>query len=315
MNFDVNAATILKVRHGSHAYGTNIETSDVDVKGVCIEPIPYHIGFLHKFEQHIREAHKGHDHDLVIYSLKKFAKLAADCNPNIIEVLHVDDSDVLFSNRFGDELRENKDLFLSKKARHTFAGYAHAQLKRIKTHRAWLLNPPKEPPSRKDFGLSETSKVSKSELGAFDAMKEDEHKELSKEALQLFTRERAYQNMVTQWKQYNNWKQSRNPARAELEEKFGYDTKHGMHLLRLMRMCKEILETGKVVVKRPDAEELLNVRFGRKTYDELIEEAEKLDKECDVLYLMSNTLPHKAPLEKLDELVVNMTWRFLCDPS
>src|ERR1044072_8096814 len=141
MNFDLDARTILKVKHGSHAYGTNVVTSDVDVKGVCIEPLSHQLGFLHSFEQHELMASRGHSHDLVIYSLKKFAKLAADCNPNIIEVLHVDDSDVLFIDEFGDRLREIRDEFLSKKAKFTFSGYAHAQLKRIKTHRAWLLDP------------------------------------------------------------------------------------------------------------------------------------------------------------------------------
>lgn len=35
----------------------------------------------------------------------------------------------------------------------TFLGYAMAQLKQIKTHRSWLLNPPKSKPLREDFGL------------------------------------------------------------------------------------------------------------------------------------------------------------------
>ena len=311
MNFDVDSRTILRVKHGSHAYGTNVATSDLDIKGICIEPGRFHHGFLHTFEQHILEASKGHEYDLVIYSLRKFAKLAADCNPNIIEVLHVDDSDVLFIDEFGETLREHKDEFLSRKARHTFAGYAHAQLKRIKTHRAWLLNPPKEPPSRKDFGLPEQMKVSKSEMGAFENLAEkDEIASLSKEALQLYTRERAYGNMVMQWKQYQNWKATRNPSRAELEEKYGYDTKHGMHLLRLMRMCREILRDGKVLVKRPDAEELLSIRFGQKSYDDLVSEAESLEAECVELYETS-PLPHKPNREALDDLVVNMTVKYL----
>lgn len=309
MNFDVKERTILLVRHGSHAYGTNVATSDEDFKGVCIEPTAYHLGFLHSFEQHERMANKGHDADLVVYSLKKFAKLAADCNPNIIEVLHVADEDVIEMDRFGQTLRERANLFLSKKARHTFSGYAHAQLKRIKTHRAWLLDPPQAPPSRKEFGLPEERKVSKGELGAFQALGA-EVEVLPKEVVTLFTREKAYQAKVTQFKQYLNWVKTRNPARAELEAKFGYDTKHGMHLLRLMRMCKEILMGQGVVVRRPDAEELLAVRRGEKSYDELIEEAERLDRECGELYETS-PLPHKPNREALDRLVVDMTQEYL----
>lgn len=311
MNFDVLSRTILRVRHGSHAYGTNIATSDLDVKGVCIEPMTHQLGFLHTFEQYERAASKGHETDEVIYSLKKFAKLAADCNPNIIEVLHVDESDVLHMDEFGEELRSHKDDFLSKKAKFTFSGYAHAQLKRIKTHRAWLLNPPAALPSRKEFGLSESSKISASELGAFEAsIQQGIEIEMPKDVLTLFVLEKRYHSAKVQFEQYENWKKTRNAARADLEAKYGYDTKHGMHLLRLMRMCVEILETGKVLVKRPDREELLQVRAGAWEYDRLIEEAEALEQKCDKLYLTSEALQKEPDRNFLDELVVDMSLRY-----
>lgn len=313
-NFDVEARTIYKCVHGSRAYGTSTPTSDLDVKGVCIEPAAYHLGFLSRFEQHERMQSKGNDHDLVIYSLKKFAKLAADCNPNIIEVLFVDDADVLFIDDYGDELRDNRKLFLSKKARWTFAGYAHAQLKRIKTHRAWLLNPPKQPPTREEFGLPATNKVSKSELGLFEnSLQKGTEITLPKDVYTLFMKERTYLQAVTQWQQYENWRMSRNPARAQLEAKFGYDTKHGLHLIRLMRMCKEILTTGEVLVKRPDAEELLRIRAGDMSYDALVEEAETLEAECAALYETSTVLPKTPDLHKLDKLVVSVTESYLAN--
>lgn len=311
MNFNVEQRTILLVRHGSHAYGTSVPTSDLDVKGICIEPLEYHLGFLHKFEQHESMGSKHDDIDKVIYSLKKFANLAADCNPNIVEVLHVSDSDVLALDEFGEELRANRNAFISKKAKHTFSGYAHAQLKRIKTHRSWILNPPSSPPTRKAFGLSEERNISQSELGAFDASIEKGHQvTLPKEMLTVYTREKAFQAAKLQYDQYVNWVKSRNPARAELEARYHYDTKHGMHLLRLMRMCKEILATGQVIVKRPDAEELLRVRNGFLSYEELVEQAETLEKECDVLY-QTSTLPHQPDRNKLDQLIVSMTQRYL----
>ena len=334
MNFDVDKHTILLVKHGSHAYGMNTPTSDLDVKGVCIEPKEFHFGFLHTFEQHERQAAKGHPQDLVIYSLKKFAKLAADCNPNIIEVLHVDDSDVLKIDSFGERLRAMRDSFLSRKARWTFAGYAHSQLKRIKTHRKWLLEPPKAPPSRADFGLSEVSKVSKSELGAFDSLmggvrgeRCDEcdpsfgcfdgtapcakkpaslEVEIPRELMTLFTREKQYQASKTHYDQYQHWKKTRNPTRAELETKFGLDTKHAAHLVRLMRMCKEIMTLGKVIVKRPDAEELLSIRAGAWTYDQIVEYAEKIEAECALLY-ESSVLPYKPDFVAIDAAIIAMT--------
>lgn len=311
MNFDLEKRTILFVRHGSHAYGLNVPTSDEDFKGVCIKPKECYFGFTQKFEQMEHMGSKSDGVDRVIYGLQKFASLAAECNPNIIEILHVDDSDVLKCDEFGEQLREHRYDFISKKARFTFAGYAHAQLHRIKTHRKWLLDPPKCAPDRKQFSLSETTKVSKSELGAFDSLLDQGIEvELPKDVITLFTREKAYQAAKTHYDQYVNWTKTRNPARAELEGNFGYDVKHGMHLLRLMRMCKEILLTGKVHVKRSDREGLLAVRRGDRIYDSLIEEAERLEAECAALYETS-LLPREANRAKIDEMIVDMTERYL----
>lgn len=250
--------------------------------------------------------------DKVIYSLDKFASLAIDCNPNIIEVLHVAEEDVLVCTEFGEALRAIKDDFLSKKAKFTFAGYAHSQLKRIKTHRSWLLDPPKAAPSRSDFHLSETSKVSASELGAFEAsVREGIEVELPKDVLTLFTREKQYQAAKAHYDQYCNWVKSRNPARAQLEAQFGYDTKHGMHLLRLQTMGVEILRDGVVNVKRTnDREKLLSVRHGQVSYDQLVEEAEALEAQSEELYKTS-TLRKEADRKKVDAIIIDLTERFL----
>jgi predicted nucleotidyltransferase len=314
MNFNVNSRLILKIKHGSHAYGLNVEGSDLDVKGICIPPKEYYFGFAKNFDQHIEESSKGYPEDLVIYSLSKFAKLASECNPNIIECLYGDDEDILFINEYGEALRSFRDNFLSLKARYTFAGFAHSQLKRIKTHRNWLLNPPKQPPSRKEFGLSDQHKVSKSELGAFDAlMDKQQFADLSNEALSLFSRERAYKNMATQWEQYQNWKATRNPVRAAMEAESGFDRKHGSHLIRLLRMCHEIMDLGKVIVRRPDREELLAIKNGQVSYEALIQEAEELEAKCAVLYETSQALPKHPDINKIDAFVVDLTERYLSE--
>lgn len=312
MHFDVQKRTILLVKHGSHAYGTNVEGSDEDFKGVCIKPKECYFGFTQKFEQFEHMGSKSDGVDKVIYSLDKFAALAADANPNIIEVLHVADKDVLSMDEFGEQLRAHRYDFLSKKAKFTFSGYSMAQLKRIRTHRKWLLDPLKCPPMRKEFGLSEMSAVNKSELGAYDAMLSQDsiEMELPKDIITLFTREKAYQAAKTHYDQYVNWTKTRNPARAELEAKFGVDTKHAMHLVRLMRMCKEILTVGKVIVKRPDREELLAIRRGAWSYDQIVEHAEQLDAQCTALYETS-LLPREPDRAKLDTIIVEMTDRYL----
>ena len=295
-------ATILLVRHGSQAYGTSTPESDLDVKGIAVPPQRYFTGFLYRFEQ---AEQKKPDPDLTIFDIRKFMQLAADCNPNIIEVLWVDDADILYEDPWGKWLRQHRHEFLSQKAKHTFSGYAIAQLKRIKTHREWLLNPPDHKPERKEFALPETTLVSKDQMGVIQKFEERGNCDLSAQfggtVMDAYRRERSYHNALTRWTQYETWKKTRNPARAALEAKYGYDCKHGMHLVRLMRMCREVLATGRVLVRRPDAEELLTIRNGAWPYEQLVEWAERQDQEMDEL-VKTSPLPHAPDRVALDRL-------------
>jgi predicted nucleotidyltransferase len=297
----LNMRTLFLTRHGSHAYGTNTPTSDLDVKGVCVPPREYYHGFVNHFEQ----AEFRKPLDAVIYELRKFFSLAADCNPNIIEVLWTAESDHLYMSGMGDDLLSARELFLSKKARYTFAGYAHAQLKRIRTHRNWLLYPPKTKPDRKEFGLPEFNKVADKEQMAAAAYLNEHGYGYGTNFQDLVEREKQYKVAMVQWDQFQTWQTNRNAARHELEAKYGYDTKHGMHLVRLLRMCEEILRDGTVHVKRPDAEELLTIRNGAWSYDQLIEWAERQDAKMDELYKTS-PLPREPDRHSLDLICMEL---------
>lgn len=292
------SSTVLLVKHGSHAYGLNTPESDLDVRGVAIPPREYFLGFLKKFEQA-----EFKPPDTTIFDIRKFFQLAADCNPNIIEVLWVDDADVIYENWVGKYLRHFRTQFLSKKAKYTFSGYAIAQLKRIKTHRKWLLSPREERPTRTEFNLPETSLLSADMMGAIQSVLEHggSESQYSENVMEIYQRERAYHNAMTGWQQYQNWKKNRNPARAALEAKMGFDGKHASHLVRLMRMCREILERGEVVVKRPDRDEILAIRNGAWTYDQLIEWVEKQDADMSAL-LETSKLPQSPDRVYLDGL-------------
>lgn len=95
---------------------------------------------------------------------------------------------------------------------------------------------------------------------------------------------------------YWTWKNNRNEVRSELEEEHGYDTKHAMHLVRLLRMGKEALEEGVLKVKRPDAEELLAIRHGAWTYDQCVSYAEEMDNLIRGDLYKNTSLPKKPDL-------------------
>ena len=265
--------TILEVLHGSRAFGLDLPSSDTDYKGIFVAPRSWYHGYLPTPEQLELSA------DHVLYEIRKFLKLAAVANPTVFEILWADDGDQSVITPVGNYLISKRDMFLSKKVAKTFGGYALSQLKRIKTHRRWLLEPPQKKPTRADFGLPEKPLISKDQLGAAETLLEDgrlSNDSLTPNFLAILNGEQRYRKTHKEWSQYQQWLKNRNPARAELELQYGYDTKHAQHLIRLMRMAVEILSTQRVLVKRPDREDLLEIRSGKWTYEQLIEHATKL---------------------------------------
>lgn len=100
-------------------------------------------------------------------------------------------------------------------------------------------------------------------------------------------------------------KSKRNPARLELEKKFGYDTKNAMHLVRLMTTCKEILANGELLVRRPDASTLLKIRDGEWSLEHLLAWVEASSLHIEEI-CKSSTLPDKPDYIALNNLCVEI---------
>ena len=78
-----------------------------------------------------------------------------------------------------------------------------------------------------------------------------------------------------------------------------------MHLVRLLRMCREILETGQVNVRRKDAAELLAIRNGAWSLKELVQYAEQEDLELDQVAAKSY-LPDQPDMKEIDRRCVEI---------
>lgn len=293
---------IYETVHGSRAFNLQRLDSDLDLKGIIIGPRDWYCGYLEGPEQIIC----GSDH--CRFEIRKFFRLAASSNPMALEMLWTDPAHHVLVTPAGEKLLANRQLFLSRRIRETFAGYALSQLKRIKTHRHWLLHPPQREPVRADFGLPDRTLISPDQLGAEEALhtqKISGLNELSPNFLDILNREKQYRQVHREWEQYQTWLKQRNPQRAALEIQFGYDTKHAMHLIRLLRMAIEILETNHVEVYRPDREELLAIRDGAWKYDFLIEQCEWLDSRIEAAAARS-ALPAEPEGDAINRLCVSI---------
>ena len=110
---------------GSHAYGTETDNSDLDVRG-CAMNSKSEILCGENFEQ-VTDIQT----DTTVYSFTKLIHLMTDCNPNTIELLGLRPEHYLYLSDTGRELIEKRKMFLSRKAIHSFGGYATAQFRRL----------------------------------------------------------------------------------------------------------------------------------------------------------------------------------------
>ena len=107
-NENLGSNIILLGFGGSHAYGTNNENSDVDIRGVATRTTRS-ILTGSDFEQVVDV-----DTDTTVYSLDKIVKLLCSCNPNTIEMLGLKPEHYIYLSDAGKKLIENRHLFLSK---------------------------------------------------------------------------------------------------------------------------------------------------------------------------------------------------------
>lgn len=131
--------TILLSKTGSHAYGTNMDDSDVDYKGVCIPPINYFLG-LNVFNEYNNSGGKNFkntkdDKDISIIHIVKFVKDALKGVPNNIEILFTREEDIVKKTHLGQMLIDNRHLFLSKQIKQKFGGYAKSEKSKLINNR------------------------------------------------------------------------------------------------------------------------------------------------------------------------------------
>lgn len=132
------AGEILRTVVGSGVHGIAIPgTDDHDEMGVFVEPPEAVVGLRGPVEHYVYRtqpegARSGPgDTDLVMYSLRKYLRLATKGNPTVLLMLYAPAEAVLGTKPLGEELRALAPAVLSQRAVHRFVGYLTAQRERL----------------------------------------------------------------------------------------------------------------------------------------------------------------------------------------
>jgi predicted nucleotidyltransferase len=296
--------TIFKAVAGSRLYGTSTEKSDYDFLGVCLDTPENLIG-VHRFGQFDKI---GEGDDLTIYAVSKFLGLCAKNNPSIVDVLFTPKEFWLHHTNDWQVIYENRHRFLSQRSIKAYIGYAYSQLSRIERHRKWMEHPPEEP-ILEDFGLMLVSTrtgaqriepiPSRYTIGEWRKIIKRGTVYRKQDKTRLVAR---YHQEERNWKNYQTWKEKRNPERAVLEFMHGYDTKHAAHLVRLMLQLREIVCSGTYspVLSGENLQMVLLVLNGEWRYYDLLDWAKGMERGIEEQKM---SLPKKMDRHILDELL------------
>jgi len=344
------------VIRGSHAYGTNIETSDTDYAGVFIQSQNDILGNSYK------EQINDDKNDTVIYEVRRFLELLGSNNPTVLELLNTPEDCVIYKDPIFDLVLENREKFITKVCAKSFGGYAKQQILKAKgqdkkqnwekdkvtrktpldfcyIHRGEksipLVNFMEEkgmdqrfcglsnlPHSRDtyalfyDFKEEETNGEIKN-LG-FKGIAFEDSNQLRLSSIPVDTPKNyfighisynkdGYSQHCKDYLSYQEWLENRNESRWVDVKSHGQkiDGKNMMHCKRLMEMAKEIGEGKGIIVRRPNAQQLIDIRKGLVDLQTLIDEVEIEIKEVDKIFEDSN-LPEKIDEKFINNLIINI---------
>lgn len=137
-----------KYIRGSMLYGTNVEGSDTDYGGVFIIPEDRLYGLRCKYIEQVSDAKS----DITYYELGRWVELLSQGNPNVLEGLFAPEDKIVGDIHPAAKLiRENRDLFLSKRCFASLGGYAIAQIKKARGLNKKIVNPMVERKDVLDF--------------------------------------------------------------------------------------------------------------------------------------------------------------------
>lgn len=302
---------------GSHAYGTDIETSDLDIRG-CALNSKMQILTNENFEQFTNEAT-----DTTIYAFNKLIALLCNVNPNTCEMLGNKPEHYFYLHPIGKELIDNSHLFLSKRAIHSFGGYANQQLRRLENKSNRLVGQ-----AQQEEHIFKTI-----EHASYDF--KQRYFNMPDDAIKLYIDKAVQEGYDTEifmdvnlthyplrdyadlWNEMRNIVKSYGKIGKRNEKAIQHDKlgKHMMHLIRLYLMCLDILENKKIVTYREKEHDLLmDIRNGKyldgnkQPISEFYEMVNEFEKRLD--YAKNNTeLPDNPDYKAINEFVASVNER------
>lgn len=268
---------------------------DKDILGVFVGPREHYVGFG---RPEVKERFIG-EWDAVSYEVRKFIGLLLKCNPNVLSMLWLPDRHMIYCDSAGRQLIENRSIFVTKQAYHSFNGYAYGQFKRM-TH----FNQEKQAEMARLEEVISSHRIDLDDLNATQEQRAILTQDVNG-AGDLGSLIDALKSMRTKY-YFGGYMGAK---RKELVKRVGYDAKNAAHLIRILRMGIEFLTEGALYVERADSEQLLEIKRGEWSLDRVKTEAERLFRLAEEAYIRS-PLPAQPDRSKAEALCMEIVSHF-----
>ena len=323
---------------GSNAYGTNQEGSDEDVRGVFVAPAGMMTNPFFDFRRDVVK-HSGHE-DLMLWELS-FYMNDLDRAPDRLDGLFVPkDCWIKSPGKMTQGLMNHRQEFLTHRTVQALLGHARRDMAMLKKGK-FISKDELVEPRHIDYCFRDkemTERFSRSprfiesqgkgyalkkvhvdgETIQFSVYRSENRSMLNAEGFlspmkggewvascdfvdYLYFDRGRFDRAHVAYKNRMNAPE-RTSAKAALAEKHGFDTKTAANSLRCARLAHELALTGVYQPRRPDAEELLDIRNNAsRTLDSIMEEIQMLN-DYALSRLAHSNLPERMDYEKVGQI-------------
>ena len=118
---------IYEILYGSDSYGTTMNDSDNDIRGILLPTIDECLSMKELHD--VRNMDENEDR--VMYPIQKFFKLAVKSNPSVFEWLFVPNECIKIMEEPAKIIRHNRLMFLSKEIYPRFKGFAESEFHKL----------------------------------------------------------------------------------------------------------------------------------------------------------------------------------------
>ena len=316
MNLDL----VVKIKFGSHLYGTNTPASDTDYKSVYIPEARDII--LQRVKSSIQigkksksdgEKNLSSDVDNEVYSLQRYLELVAEGQTVALDMLFAPENSTEVATGLWRYIQFHSKWLLTKKSA-AFVGYCRTQANKygIKGSRVAAAASALE-----RFTYYESVYGTAAKVGTFFPEEEDrvidEHTRLIRKDTPQGKAERYFEccNRLVSFRStvkeaaaiFRKVHESYGDRARLAQNNQGIDWKALSHAVRVANEALELLRTHHITFPLPNAAHVLEIKQGKIPYNRVAEEIESLLSEVEQA-AASSTLPDAPDYAFIDEIVL-----------